>query len=129
MPAGGRPCANLNSMNVFRLRRLFRSVAAVVLATVLGGVVHIPTALDACVPAPEHHDESKHAFTPLVVEQTHGHCAICHWQRVQRPSFTQVAIQGPAQLSCAELASAVDAPPPCTISSQLPPRAPPAPTA
>ena len=111
-------------MNAFRLRRTLRGIAAVVLATLIGGVVHIPAALDACVPAPEQHDESKHAFTP-VVEQTHGHCAICHWQRVQRPAFSQLSAQVAASLSSTELAGATRSTPRRTSSSQLPARAPP----
>ena len=102
-----------------------RGVAAMVLATVLAGIVHLPSAEDQCVPSgPEQHDESKHAFAP-VVETTHGHCAICHWQRLQRPGFVALAVETPALLSGVELSGSADARPLRRFFAQLPPRAPP----
>jgi hypothetical protein len=112
-------------MSGFRLRRALRGVAAMVLATVLAGIVHLPTAEDQCVPSgPEQHDESKHVFAP-VVETSHGHCAICHWQRLQRPGFVALAIETPALLSGVELSGSADARPLRSFSAQLPARAPP----
>ena len=112
-------------MSAFRLRRALRSVAAMVLATLLVGIVHLPAGEDRCVPsAPESHDESKHVFAPIV-EPSHSHCAICHWQRVQRPDFTQLALELPALQSGAELASCAGSRPLHNSSVQLPARAPP----
>jgi hypothetical protein len=112
-------------MSAFRLRGALRSVAATVLATLLVGFVHLPAGEDRCVPsAPESHDESKHVFAPIN-EPSHGHCAICHWQRLQRPDFTQLAVELPALLSCAELASCADTRLHLNSCAQLPARAPP----
>ena len=113
-------------MSGFRLRRAVRGVAVMVLAAILVGTLHLPTAQDACVPAgPEHHDESKHAFAPLG-EQSHNHCAICHWQRLQRPGLTQLPLEIAALLSCVELTGADAARPNHNSFNQLPARAPPA---
>jgi hypothetical protein len=112
-------------MNTLRPRRVLRGVATLLLATVVSGLAHWPVVQDECVPSTgEAHDESKHAFAPAV-EVHHGHCAICHWQRVHRPAFTQVAVDI-AAISCASaLGSSAHAVLSQASSARIPARAPP----
>lgn len=110
-------------------RRTSRFIVLILLLATMSTSVHWQRDDDACIPAgAERHDESKHVFAPLVEQAPHDHCAICHWQRVHRPAFTQLGADIPALLAGAELFDSVDASPDQNSLRQLPARAPPATT-
>ena len=107
--------------------RSSRFIALLLLVATVSTSVHWQQGDDACLPAgAERHDESKHAFAPLVEQAAHDHCAICHWQRVHRPAFTQLGVEIPALLAGTDLPVSVDARPDQNSLQQLPARAPPA---
>lgn len=109
--------------------RTSRFIALLLLLATVSTSVHWQQDDDACLPAgAERHDESKHVFASVVEQAPHDHCAICHWQRVHRPAFTQLGADIPALLAGAELFDYVDARPDQNSLQQLPARAPPATT-
>ena len=114
-------------MSMGRLRRYRSShVASLLLLLVLWGSPHKQQDDAACLPQlTSEQDASKHALASL--DSTHrDHCAICHWVRGLKPSFT-ASFSGAVQLGHASdvaTGRAVAHHAPC--EARLPARAPPA---
>jgi hypothetical protein len=78
-------------MRLFRLRRLARIIAALLLLAPVVAGPHVDDGDRACAPiVVDEHDESKHRFAPSVPID-HEHCAICHWTRLPRSPFAPIA--------------------------------------
>lgn len=76
-------------MSLALLRRWSRAVALSLLVASLWGLPHGGEADDACAPAPEQHDESRHVITAVPAVDA-DHCAVCHWLRTLQPELAGV---------------------------------------
>ena len=110
-----------------RLRRYRSSrVASLLLLLALWGTPHKQQDDFACLPLlPAEDDGARHAFAP--VDSTHrDHCAICHWVRGLKPSFS-VSFADTVELHAStDVVAAAAVIHPAACSTRLPARAPPA---
>jgi hypothetical protein len=114
-------------MSLCWLRQSSRAVATVLLLVFMCQLPHLRQDDDLCAPAaPEAHDESKHVFTTAAGPDHPNHCAICHWTRSVRPTFSSgseviVGLDARGDLFAASSRILRD-----RSADRLPPRAPPA---
>jgi len=113
-------------MSLLRLRRWSRALAVLLLVVSVRALPHLESDDLGCLPALEHHDDTRQAIRPGGVPAQADHCDVCHLTRSLRAPkpapalcIAQITSSAPVRLDRAES-------PRAAVRRLLPARAPPA---